>query len=107
MERKNRILHVVFGFIVANLCISAFFFYSEKVPTALIDSPGHFERGLPVEIQSREKFELGVTRVEREIASPMAYIFQILFLLFLISPPLMVLLLFCIWQELKEKNRMK
>ena len=40
-------------------------------------------------------------------SEPMAYLFQLLFILFLISPPLMVLLLFCIWKELKEKNSLK
>ena len=37
----------------------------------------------------------------------MAQLFQLLFILFLISPPLMVVLLFCIWKELKEKNSLK
>jgi len=50
----------------------------------------------------------GLVAYENEGDSePMAYLFQLLFILFLISPPLMVLLLFCIWKELKEKNSLK
>ena len=36
---------------------------------------------------------------------PLARLFQLLFILFLISPPLIVVLLFLIWQELKERNK--
>jgi uncharacterized membrane protein len=38
---------------------------------------------------------------------PLARLFQILFILFIISPPLIVILLYKIWQELKERNKMK
>jgi hypothetical protein len=37
----------------------------------------------------------------------LGYLFQIMFILFFISPPLIVVLLFLIWQELKERNKMK
>lgn len=36
-----------------------------------------------------------------------ARLFQILFILFIISPPLIVVLLYLIWKELKERNKMK
>jgi hypothetical protein len=36
-----------------------------------------------------------------------ARLFQILFFLFIISPPLIVVLLYLIWQELKARNEMK
>ncbi len=38
---------------------------------------------------------------------PMQYLFQILFILFIISPPLIVVLLFLIWKELKDRNKLK
>ena len=38
---------------------------------------------------------------------PLAYLFQIIFILFFISPPIIALLLFLIWRELKDRNRMK
>lgn len=37
-------------------------------------------------------------------SDPLAYLFQIIFILFFISPPLIVILLFLIWKELKERN---
>lgn len=40
-------------------------------------------------------------------SSPLAYLFQLMFILFFISPPIMAFLLFMIWKELKERNRMK
>lgn len=40
-------------------------------------------------------------------AEPMAYLFQILFILFIISPPLIALMLFLILKELKARNKMK
>lgn len=38
---------------------------------------------------------------------PMQFLFKILFMLFFISPPLIVVLLFLIWKELKERNKLK
>ena len=38
---------------------------------------------------------------------PLAYLFQIIFILFFISPPIIALLLFLIWRELKDRNKMK
>jgi uncharacterized membrane protein len=40
-------------------------------------------------------------------AHPIAFLFQILFFLFIISPPLIVVMLYLIWKELKECNKMK
>ena len=40
-------------------------------------------------------------------ADPFAYLFQIIFILFIISPPLIVLMLFLILRELKARNKMK
>ncbi|HSK72548.1 MAG TPA: hypothetical protein VK892_12670 [Pyrinomonadaceae bacterium] len=38
---------------------------------------------------------------------PPARLFQLLFILFIISPPLIVVMLYLIWQELKKRNKMK
>lgn len=38
---------------------------------------------------------------------PLARLFQILFILFIISPPLIVVMLYLIWKELKTRNKMK
>jgi hypothetical protein len=37
----------------------------------------------------------------------LGYVFQIIFILFFISPPIIALMLFLIWKELKERNKMK
>lgn len=42
-----------------------------------------------------------------QTSNPMDTIFQIIFILFFISPPLIVLLLFLIWRELKTSNKLK
>ena len=40
-------------------------------------------------------------------SNPLAYLFQLLFILFLISPPLIVLMLCLIYKELKKRNDLK
>lgn len=54
-------------------------------------------------------FALGFNNVGWNFANsdPMESLFRILFILFIISPPLIVFLLFLIWRELKARNRMK
>ena len=37
----------------------------------------------------------------------LVYLFQIMFILFLISPPIIALTLFCIWKELKKSIELK
>ena len=37
----------------------------------------------------------------------LGYLFQIMFILFFISPPIIAFMLFLIWKELKEGNKMK
>ncbi len=49
----------------------------------------------------------GISQFGYHAAEPLARLFQILFILFIISPPLIVVLLFLIWKELKERNKMK
>lgn len=45
--------------------------------------------------------------LNQSASSPLAFVFQIIFILFFISPPLIVVLLFLIWKELKERNKLK
>ncbi|MDQ3132893.1 MAG: hypothetical protein ACR2IA_10065 [Pyrinomonadaceae bacterium] len=49
----------------------------------------------------------GILQFGNIASEPFARLFQILFILFIISPPLMVVLLFLIWKELKARNKMK
>ena len=47
------------------------------------------------------------SEVRNSTSSPLAYLFQLMFILFFISPPIIAFLLFLIWKELKERNKMK
>lgn len=47
------------------------------------------------------------SRYLQAYSSPLAFLFQIMFILFFISPPIIAFLLFLIWKELKERNKMK
>ena len=40
-------------------------------------------------------------------SEPLARLFQILFILFIISPPIIAFMLFLIWKELKKRNELK
>lgn len=50
---------------------------------------------------------LGVIKTNQTTSSPMAYLFQLLFILFLISPPIIAIYLCLIWKELKKRNELK
>ncbi len=39
-------------------------------------------------------------------SAPLARLFQLMFILFFISPPIIAVLLFLIWKELKKRNEM-
>lgn len=47
------------------------------------------------------------SRSLQTFSSPLAFLFQVIFILFFISPPIIALMLFLIWKELKERNKMK
>lgn len=49
----------------------------------------------------------GVAAFGSAANDPLARVFQILFILFIISPPLIVVMLYLIWKELKAKNKME
>jgi hypothetical protein len=40
-------------------------------------------------------------------SEPLDRMFQLIFILFFISPPLIVIMLFLIWKELKNRNKVK
>ena len=40
-------------------------------------------------------------------ADPLESLFRLLFILFIISPPLIVIFLYLIWKELKKRNKLK
>ena len=51
--------------------------------------------------------ELFFAQIAQPTSEPLARLFQILFILFIISPPLIVVMLFLIWKELKARNKLK
>lgn len=66
----------------------------------------------PIKIHSQPSVLAGVTSNEVSVfgqtkSNLLGYLFQIIFILFFISPPIMALMLFLIWKELKERNKMK
>jgi hypothetical protein len=48
-----------------------------------------------------------VSEITQPTSEPPVRLFQLLFILFIISPPIIALMLFLIWKELKAKNKMK
>ena len=67
---------------------------------------GMREVGLQSELPQNSLEIFGISTISLT-SNPLAYLFQILFILFIISPPLIVVMLFLIWKELKERNRLK
>jgi hypothetical protein len=55
------------------------------------------------QLMPREVWEVS----DNHISNPMHRVFQIIFILFVISPPLIVVLLFLIWCELRKRNEHK
>lgn len=52
-----------------------------------------------------EMFQL--SPANRPNSELMARLFQLMFILFFISPPIIVVMLFLIWKELKKRNELK
>jgi hypothetical protein len=48
-----------------------------------------------------------VSEISQPTPDPLARLFQLMFILFIISPPIIALMLFLIWKELKARNKMK
>lgn len=51
--------------------------------------------------------QLFVSKISQPTSEPLARLFQLLFILFIISPPIIAVMLFLIWKELKARNKMK
>ncbi len=60
-----------------------------------------------IEPANNKPFELIVGNVQETNSQPLAFLIQLMFILFLISPPIIALMLFCIWKELKKRNELK
>jgi hypothetical protein len=65
-------------------------------------SSGHLfhEPALPRALSS-------IAETNQPTSEPLARLFQLMFILFIISPPIIAVMLFLIWKELKARNEMK
>ncbi|CAN5196439.1 hypothetical protein BH20ACI1_BH20ACI1_01190 [soil metagenome] len=107
MKCKQRFIRL---FAAITLCIAAVSFST----TAINDTVPHnkSQKNSFSELTSETSAPLshttfGVTEISQTASHPLAFLFQILFFLFLISPPIIALMLCLIWKELKERNKMK
>ena len=48
-----------------------------------------------------------VSEITQPTSEPLVRLFQLMFILFIISPPIIAVMLFLIWKELKARNKMK
>ena len=48
-----------------------------------------------------------VSEISQPASEPFVRLFQLMFILFIISPPIIAVMLFLIWKELKARNKMK
>ena len=102
MKCKQRFIRLFAAITLAVAAVS----FSTTVP------PNESQRNVFSELTSETSAPLnhttfGVTEFSQTASHPLAFLFQILFLLFLISPPIIALMLCLIWKELKERNKMK
>lgn len=88
-------------FAVLILAIVALSFSFQGPEYAVNPEPAHF---IPDCQYVRGHFIECRSSIDEQISNPMERIFQIIFILFFISPPLIVILLFLIWTELKKRN---
>lgn len=107
MNCKNRLFKMFAVFLLASAAVS---FSMQGMDSAVAhpemqkDSLSCYidrtEIALPSEVYS-------FSEVNQTPSEPLARLFQIMFILFFISPPIIAFLLFLIWRELKKRNKMK
>ena len=108
MKYKGRFIKIftlfVLGFAAVNISLKGMddaVTYPELKEDGLFNClPKKSEPAMPSDMFRLSEFN-------RPTSEPLAYLFQIIFILFIISPPLIVLMLFLIWRELKTRNKMK
>ena len=48
-----------------------------------------------------------VSEISQPTSEPLVRLFQLMFILFIISPPIIAVMLFLIWKDLRARNKMK
>ena len=106
MNCKNRIFKMFAAFLLASAAVS---FSMQGMDSAVThneiqENPlSHFQTEVPDPPSEVYSF----TEVNQTPTEPLARLFQLMFILFLISPPIIAFLLFLIWIELKKRNKLK
>lgn len=100
---KGRITHLLTAFILGCL----FMMVCVKIKNFVVNRS--YLQHCTAYTVSQENYvkPIGVLRVlssNRGAFDPLARLFQIIFILFFISPPIIAILLFLIWKELKARN---
>lgn len=92
---------LLLGFVALNISFTAIGDAVEPNKAQFISDSRYSNNGhyLPQEVWG--------TVSDNQSSEPIIYLFRILFILFIISPPLIVLMLVLIWKELKERNKLK
>jgi hypothetical protein len=107
MKNKSRFFHVFAVFIL--ICVAAGLSSMSMdiavAPAAEIqqNSLNCIPQSAPVE----PNVSLNVLGINQHAAHPIEYLFRIMFILFFISPPIIALLLFLIWKEMRARNKME
>ncbi|MEK7722718.1 MAG: hypothetical protein AAB336_00045 [Acidobacteriota bacterium] len=102
MKLKDKLLKVLLVFVLASVAINL----SSSSPlncdekNAWACNPSVYNE--PVKI-----FDYPISSFNQPDSPLLGYLFQLMFILFFISPPLIAVILFLIWKELKERNKMK
>ena len=105
MNRKGRFIKIftilIIGMVALNLSMTAMdnAVIHRELHTEPMTCLPHYSPATPSEM-IKNSFRV-------ETSNPMDRVFQIIFILFFISPPLIVLLLFLIWCELRKRNEHK
>lgn len=102
MKLKDKMLKVLLVFVLAGVAINLSSLSPLKCDetNAWACNPSVYNE--PVKI-----FDYPISSFNKPDSPLLGYIFQLIFILFVISPPLIVVMLFLIWKELKERNKMK
>lgn len=89
------------------LAVAAFGFSLSSLNAAVADYERRHNSLSSFPHHSAAPIEVFGAKTIQPTSEPLARLFQLLFILFIISPPLIVVLLFLIWKELRAGNKMK
>jgi hypothetical protein len=109
MKLKNKLLKVLLVFVLASVAVNLIVNYADFRSCEIGDNtwacnPDAYNN--PPQVWNSLVTD-SLKSVPNQTNNLLGYLFQLMFILFFISPPLIVVMLFLIWQELKKRNEMK